>query len=111
MGETSTLSETTSVIGWKIDKFRGAANEDGSPGSSDVPDCEVQGGATITAASYDLVGNRNGCNLTVPVGAPDIHAGDATNPVDPMLDIGINPNGGSGTDTCRTNPEDRKGSC
>ena len=45
------------MIGWKIDKFRGAANEDGSPGSSDVPDCEVQGGATITAASYELVGN------------------------------------------------------
>ena len=71
-----------------------AANEDGSPGSSDVPDCEVQGGATITAASYDLVGNWNGCNLTVPVGAPGIHVGDAANPVDPMLEIGINPNGG-----------------
>ena len=35
-----------------------AANEDGSPGSGDVPDCEVQGGATITAASYDLIGKR-----------------------------------------------------
>jgi RTX calcium-binding nonapeptide repeat (4 copies) len=71
-----------------------AANEDGSPGSSDIPDCEVQGGATITAASYDLVGNWNGCNLTVPLGAPGIHVGDAANPVDPMLEIGINPNGG-----------------
>ena len=71
-----------------------AANEDGSPGSGDVPDCEVQGGATITAASYDLIGKVNGCNLTIPVNAPGIHVGDATNPVDPMLDIGINLNGG-----------------
>jgi CSLREA domain-containing protein len=71
-----------------------AANEDGSPGTGDVPDCEVQGGATITAASYDLIGNWNGCNLTVPPGAPGIHVGDAQNPVDPMLEIGINPNGG-----------------
>jgi CSLREA domain-containing protein len=71
-----------------------AANEDGSPGSSDVPDCEVQGGATITAASYDIIGNSDGCNLTIPVGAPGIHVGSAANPVDPMLAIGINLNGG-----------------
>jgi CSLREA domain-containing protein len=71
-----------------------ATNEDGSPGTSDVPDCEVQGGATITAASYDLIGNWNGCNLTVPPGAPGIHVGDAANPVDPLLEIGINSNGG-----------------
>lgn len=71
-----------------------AANEDGSPGTADVPDCEVQGGATITAASYDLIGNWNGCNLIVPQGAPGIHIGDAQNPVDPLLEIGINPNGG-----------------
>lgn len=71
-----------------------AANEDGSPGTDDVPDCEVQGGATITAASYDLIGNWNGCNLITPPGAPGIHIGDAQNPVDPLLEIGINPNGG-----------------
>ena len=71
-----------------------AANEDGSPGTADVPDCEVQGGATITAASYDLIGNWNGCNLIMPQGAPGIHIGDAQNPVDPLLEIGINPNGG-----------------
>jgi len=71
-----------------------AANEDGSPGANDVPDCEVQGGATITAASYDLIGNWNGCNLTIPQGAPGIHVGDAANPVDPLLEVGINPNGG-----------------
>lgn len=71
-----------------------AANEDASPGVSDVPDCEVQGGATIIAQSYDLIGNASGCNLTIPQGAPGIHVGDTQNPVDPMLEIGINPNGG-----------------
>jgi hypothetical protein len=30
----------------------------------------------------------------VPPGAPGIHIGDAPNPVDPLLEIGINPNGG-----------------
>lgn len=71
-----------------------AANEDGSPGTDDVPDCEVAGGATITAESYDLIGNADGCNLTIPQGAPGLHIGGGANPVDPLLEIGINPNGG-----------------
>ena len=71
-----------------------AANEDGSPGTTDVPDCEVQGGATITPAGYDLIGNRAGCTLSVPIGAEGNQIGSATDPIDPLLEIGINPNGG-----------------
>jgi predicted outer membrane repeat protein len=71
-----------------------AANEDGSPGTSDVSDCEVQGGATITPAGYDLIGNRTGCTLSVPIGAEGNQIGSATDPIDPLLEIGINLNGG-----------------
>jgi CSLREA domain-containing protein len=71
-----------------------AANEDGSPGSSDVPDCAVTGGAAITLAGYDLLGNHFGCTFGVTPGAEGNQIGGPTNPIDPLLEIGINPNGG-----------------
>jgi len=71
-----------------------AANEDGSPGTADVPDCAVQGGAAITLAGYDLLGNPAGCTFGVTTGAEGNQIGTSTNPIDPLLEIGINPNGG-----------------
>ena len=71
-----------------------AANEDSSPGTTDVPDCAVQGGAAITLAGYDLLGNHHGCTFGVTPGAEGNQIGGSTNPIDPLLEIGINPNGG-----------------
>jgi RTX calcium-binding nonapeptide repeat (4 copies) len=71
-----------------------AANEDGSPGTTDVPDCEVAEGAAITLAGYDRLGNHHGCTFGVTPGAEGNQIGSSTNPIDPMLEIGINPNGG-----------------
>jgi hypothetical protein len=48
----------------------------------------------VSAFLRHLIGNWNGCNLAVPVGAPGIHVSDAADPVDAMLEIGINPIGG-----------------
>jgi RTX calcium-binding nonapeptide repeat (4 copies) len=71
-----------------------AANEDGSPGTTDVPDCEVAGGAAIRLAGHGLLGNRAGCTFGVPTGAEGNQIGTSTDPIDPLLEIGINFNGG-----------------
>jgi hypothetical protein len=59
-----------------------------------VPDCEVHGGAAITLAGYDLLGNHHGCTFGVSIGAEGNQIGGAADPIDPLLEIGINFNGG-----------------
>jgi len=71
-----------------------AANEDGSPGAGGVPDCEVSGGAAIVFAGYDLLGDRHGCELTIPLGTDGNQLPNSGFALDSGLDLAAAENGG-----------------